>query len=179
MPREDDEPRRKLSFSERDKLLKQRKGGGKPTQDDRDMERFQRSTQYTRYKQGLERLFAGGEMPEGLASQLDPDGQKKELSEALKKVRLVADDRKKWLAAADEFLAKFPLPADAYFLDQLLTHPKSAVVEAALARLEALATEGALAKPPASLRARLQSVQLETDDADLAARAKALSAKVR
>ncbi len=181
MPRDDDDdlPKKKLSYSERDKLLRARKtSGGRVTQDDRERDRFQKSTQYTRYKQGLERLFARGEMAEGVAAQLDPTGEKRDRDEALKKVRLAADDRKKWIAAADEYLAKFPLPDDAYFLDQLLAHPKGAVVEQALAHLEKLAEAGTL-KPPASLKARLQSLEIEAGDPDVAARAKALYAKIR
>ncbi len=178
-PRDDDEPKKKLSYSERDKVMRERKsGGGRRTEGDRELDRFQRSSQYSRYKQGLDRLFDGGELPDHLRNQLDPTGEKRERDEALKKVRLTADDRKKWLAAVDEYLVKFPLPEDAYFLDQLLSHPKQVVTEQALTALEKMAAEGTL-KPPASLKTRLQSLEIEADDPDLAARAKALYAKIR
>src|SRR5262245_43324877 len=66
-------------------------------QDDPAQQRIERSPGYTRYKQAADALFTGGELPEALAKQFDPDGKRKAQKEAMAKLREV-DDHKAWVA---------------------------------------------------------------------------------
>lgn len=173
---DDDKPeRQKRSWREIDKGRD--RGGPRKSNDDRERDRFQRSTQYTKYKQGLDRLFSGGEMPEELRGKLDPTGENKERDDALKKIRL-AEDQKSFAAAVDELLAKYDFPPDAYLLDRALEHPRTEVVLRAMDHLEAMIDAGEF-KPPASLKLRLQGLELSADDSDVQERAAALRKKLR
>src|SRR5450432_3067520 len=110
------------------------------TSSDRERERFEKTTAYTRYKQNLERVFAGGELSDALRERLDPTGKTKEKDVVLKKIR-EAEDPKSFAAAVDDLLARFELPDDLYLLDRILEHPRSEVVLKALAHLNALFDE--------------------------------------
>src|SRR5688500_12516756 len=173
---DDDKPeRQKRSWREIDKGRD--RGGPRKTSSDVERDRFQKSTQYTKYKQGLDRLFSGGEMPDELRDKLDPTGENKERDDALKKVRL-AEDSKSFAAAVDELLAKYDLPEDAYLLDRALEHPRSEVSLRAMDRLEAMIDAGGF-KPPASLKPRLQGLELSADEPDVHERAGVLRKKLR
>src|SRR6476659_7643246 len=113
-------------------------------QDDPGQQRIERSASYTRYKAAADALFTGGELPEGLAKQFDPEGKRKAQKEAMLKLRELPD-RKAWAQGVVDYLEKYPeLPEDAYFLDSLLDHPRERIVDKALARLEGLSEEGKL-----------------------------------
>jgi hypothetical protein len=144
-------------------------------QDDPAQQRIERSATYEKYKEAADSLFTGGEMPEGMAQSLDPEGKRKEAKEALQKV-LEAPDRKAWAERAVEYLTKYDYPDDPYFLDQLLDHPKDRIVDKALARLEVLKADGRLVheKTPRSLEQRLRSLEMTSLDSDVQTRAKAL-----
>ncbi len=148
-------------------------------QDDKEQQRIERSPTYTRYKQAADALFTGGELPEALAKQFDPEGKRKAQKEAMMKLREVTD-RKAWAEAVVAFIEKYPeLPDDPYFLDSLLDHPKDRIVDKALARLELLSEDGRLqAKLPKSLEQRLKSIELTSMDPEMQSRAKALREKV-
>ena len=170
---------RKLSFSERDKLLKSRKKGEKP---DWKQEQLSHTQSYQDYKKSVEKIFGGGgEVPDKMKGALDPSGSKEKRAQALKKLQeLESEDRKAWVEAVTAFAAEHPLPDDTYFLDRLLDHPKDRVVEQALSKLEALAAEGKIAgtKRPKSLEPRLKSIELTSLDDDQKTRAKALREKL-
>lgn len=148
-------------------------------QDDPNQQRIERSASYEKYKKAADALFTGGALPEGLEATFDPDGKRKEQKAALQKVS-EAPDRKAWVERATEYVEKYDLPDDAYFLDSLLDHPKDRLVDKALARLELLAEDGRLPreKAPRSLQQRLKTLQMTSLDTDVQARAKALGARL-
>ena len=148
-------------------------------QDDPNQQRIERSASYEKYKKAADSLFSGGALPEGLAATFDPEGKRKEQKTALKKVT-EAEDRKQWAERAVEYIEKYDLPDDAFFLDSLLDHPKDRIVDKALARLELLAEDGRLVKEkaPRSLEQRLKSQEMTSMDSDVQARAKALRLKL-
>ncbi|MHB8417560.1 MAG: hypothetical protein ACYDCL_05765 [Myxococcales bacterium] len=148
------------------------------TSSDRDRERFERTTAYSRYKQNLEKVFSGGELSDAMRERLDPGGQGKARDAALKKAR-EAESPKAFAEAVDALLDKYALPDDPYLLDRILDHPKAQVVKLALEQLEALASDGKLQKPPASLRQRLASLELTSDDPAVQEQAQALAKKLR
>lgn len=148
-------------------------------QDDPNQQRIERSASYEKYKKAADSLFSGGALPEGLAATFDPEGKRKEQKTALKKVT-EAEDRKQWAERAVEYIEKYDLPDDAFFLDSLLDHPKDRIVDKALARLELMAEDGRLVKEkaPRSLEQRLKSQEMTSMDSDVQARAKALRLKL-
>jgi hypothetical protein len=148
-------------------------------QDDPAQQRIERSPGYTRYKQAADALFTGGELPESLAKQFDPDGKRKAQKDAMAKLREM-DNHKAWVDGVVAYLEKYPeLPEDAYFLDSLLNHPRDRIVDNALARLEALQIEGKLTtKIPKSLEQRLKSLELTSMDSEVQVRARALREKL-
>jgi hypothetical protein len=147
-------------------------------QDDPAQQRIERSASYTRYKQAADALFTGGELPEALAKQFDPEGIRKAQKDAVLKLREM--DRKTWVQGVVDYLEKYPeLPDDAYFLDSLLDHPRERVVGIALGKLEGLHESGKLTgKVPKSLSQRLKSIELTGTDPELQTRAKDLRVKV-
>lgn len=148
-------------------------------QDDPNQQRIERSASYEKYKKAADSLFSGGALPEGLAATFDPEGKRKEQKTAMKKVT-EAPDRKQWAERAVEYIEKYELPDDAFFLDSLLDHPKDRIVDKALARLELMAEDGRLLKEkaPRSLEQRLKSQEMTSMDSDVQARAKALRLKL-
>jgi hypothetical protein len=149
-------------------------------QDDAAQQKIERSASYSRYKAAADALFTGGALPEGLAKTFDPEGKRQAQKDAQLKLREL--DRKEWVTGVVEFLEKYPeLPADPYFLDSLLDHPRERIVDKALAKLEALDEEGKLkgAKLPPSLDQRLKSIELTSMDSELQGRAKSLREKIR
>ena len=79
-----------------------------------------------------------------------------------------------------EFIEKYDLPDDAFFLDSLLDHPKDRIVDKALARLELLESDGRLVKgkAPRSLEQRLKTQEMTSLDDEVKVRAKALRTKL-
>src|SRR5215472_8436253 len=152
MGRDDEGERPRKSWREIDKARGRSRHVS--TSSDRERERFEKTTAYTRYKQNLERVFAGGELSDALRDRLDPSGKGKAKDVVLKKIR-EAEDAKSFAAAVDELLAQHDLPDDPYLLDRMLDHPRTEVVLKAIEHLNALADEGKLAKPPKSLPMRL------------------------
>ncbi|HUB07954.1 MAG TPA: hypothetical protein VMB50_13165, partial [Myxococcales bacterium] len=76
MPRSsDDGDRPKRSWREIDKTRD--KSSHTRTSSDRDRERFERTTAYSRYKQNLEKVFSGGELSDAMRDRLDPKGEGK------------------------------------------------------------------------------------------------------
>ena len=149
-------------------------------QDDPQQQKIERSASYEKYKAAADSLFTGGELPEGLAKQFDPEGKRKAQKQAMQKL-MEADDHRTWAQGVVEYLEKYPLPEDLYFLDRMLDHPKERVVDQALGKLEGLETEGKLksAKVPKSLDQRLKGIELTSLDPDMQGRAKALREKLR
>lgn len=145
-------------------------------QDDPKAQKVEKSASYEKYKKAADSLFTGGALPQGLAETFDPDGKRKAQAEAMLKIR-EAPDRKAWVAGIVEFVQNYPaLPEDAYFLNDLLDHPKDRIVDKSLSKLEALHGEGKLkaGKIPPSLKQRLTALELTSMDTDIKARAKAL-----
>ncbi len=143
-------------------------------------ERLEKSPVYDQYKSQVDKLLSGETLPEMLRERLDPTGQGKARDDLLKKIR-GTEDRKRWSELVTEFIGKHDLPEDAYLLASWLDHPKDAVVDKALAKLEQMAAAGMLtgAKLPKSLEQRLRSLELMGTDPDLQGRAKALREKLR
>jgi hypothetical protein len=172
---DDEKPKRTKSWREIDKM---RDKSGSSRKGDRESERFQNSTGYTKYKTNLDRLFGGGvPLPEHVQQKLDPSGEQNKRDEERKKLFAIEDGRA-FNAAATEFLKVNELPDDPRLLDRLLGHPDESIVDRALARLEALHEAGTLKAPPA-LSQRLASVEIETGDKKLRDRAAALRKKLR
>lgn len=147
-------------------------------QDDPAQQRIERSPTYEKYKKAADALFAGGELPNGLAGTFDPEGKRKAQKEAMQKV-VEAPDRKAWVERVVAFLEQYPeMPEDAYFVDSLLDHPRERIVDKALAKLEVLQKEGRLVKEkaPKSLPQRLRTLEMTSMDPDVQQRAKALRA---
>ena len=82
--------------------------------------------------------------------------------------------------SAHQFIEKYDLVDDPFFLDSLLDHPKDRIVDKALARLELLAEDGRLVreKAPRSLQQRLKTQEMTSLDSEVQARAKALRQKL-
>lgn len=148
-------------------------------QDDPNQQRIERSASYEKYKKAADSLFTGGALPEGLQATFDPEGKRKEQKSAMTRVN-EAPDRKAWAERVVEYIEKYELPDDAFFLDSLLDHPKDRIVDKALARLELLAEDGRLMKEkaPRSLEQRLKSQEMTNMDSEVQARAKALRQKL-
>jgi len=184
MPRRDDDEstgfsgKRKKTFRELD--AQRGKSKYHSRQDDPQQQRIEKSASYEKYKKAADALFTGGALPEGLAATFDPEGKKEQRKKELTRVIEAAEDRKKWIELAADFVAKHELPDDAFFLDSLLDHPKDRIVDKALGRLELLAEDGRLVKgkAPRSLEQRLKTQEMTSMDSDVQARAKALRAKL-
>lgn len=150
-------------------------------QDDAKQQKVEKSPTYEKYKKAADALFTpGAALPEGLAAAFDPEGKRKAQSEAMMKLR-EAPDRKSWVQGVIDYLEKYPeLPEDAYFLNDLLDHPRDRIVDKSLAKLEAIHAEGKLkgSKLPPSLKQRLTGLELTSMDPDIKARAKALKSAV-
>jgi hypothetical protein len=174
MPSDDDDKPKK-TWRERDKGRDRSRHTN--TAADRERENFQKTTAYTRYKQGLERVFSGGGMGGALREKLDPTGEGKDKEKKLMAIR-EAESPAAFAQAIDEYLPKYEFPDDPFLLDRALEHPKVAVQLLALARLAALKDEGKLVKPPASLKLRLDSLMLNSDDAEVQDAASGLRKKL-
>ncbi len=183
MPRKEDEEssgftgKRNKSFRELD--AQRGKSKYHSRQDDPNQQRIERSASYEKYKKAADSLFTGGALPEGLAATFDPGGKKKEHKAALQDI-IEAPDRKAWAQLVVEFIEKYDLIDDPFFLDSLLDHPKDRIVDKALGRLELLAEDGRLIreKAPRSLEQRLKSQEMTSMDTEVQARAKALRKKL-
>ena len=174
---DDDKPKRTRSWRDIDKG-RDRGGSATARKGDRETDRFQQSTGYTKYKANLDRLFSGGvELPEHLREKDDPTGEKAEAAEARKKLYAIEDTRA-FNAAASEYVKGNELPDDARLLDRLLGHPDEGIVEKALGRLENLQRAGALKAPPA-LSQRLATVEIDSGDPRLRRRATDLRKLIR
>ena len=175
MPNDDKGDRPRKSWREIDKGRDGKRSGR--TSSDRERERFEKTTAYTRYKTNLEKVFSGGELSESMRDRLDPTGKGKARDVLLKKVR-EAEDSRSFAEAIDALLAQEEFPDDPYLLDRALDHPRIPVVLKALERLLALAAEGKLVKPPASLKQRLASLELTSDDPEVQEQSQALKRKL-
>ena len=181
-PKDDDDSsgftgKRKKTFRELD--AQRGKSKYHSRQDDPTQQRIERSASYEKYKKAADSLFTGGALPEGLAATFDPEGKKKEHKAALQRIT-EAPDRKAWAQLVVEFIEKYDLIDDPFFLDSLLDHPKDRIVDKALARLEMLAEDGRLIreKAPRSLEQRLKTQEMTNLDSDVQARAKALRTRL-
>lgn len=183
MPRKEDDDssgftgKRKKSFRELD--AQRGKSKYHSRQDDPNQQRIERSASYEKYKKAADSLFTGGALPEGLAATFDPEGKKKEHKASLQRIA-EAPDRKTWAQLVVEFIEKYDLVDDPFFLDSLLDHPKDRIVDKALARLELLFEDGRLVreKAPRSLEQRLKTQEMTSLDSEVQARAKALRQKL-
>jgi len=173
MPSDDEKP--KKTWRERDKGRDRSRHTNSAA--DRERENFQKTTAYTRYKEGLERGFAGGGLSGALREKLDPTGEGKDKEKKLKAIR-DAESPTSFVQAIDEYLTKYELPDDPFLLDRALEHPKGAMQLMVLSRLAALREAGKLSKPPASLKLRLDSLMLNSDDAEVQDAASALRKKL-
>lgn len=181
-PRKDDDStgftgKRNKSFRELD--AQRGKSKYHSRQDDPQQQRIERSASYEKYKKAADSLFSGGALPQGLEATFDPEGKRKEQKAAMQKVS-EAPDRRAWAERAVEYIEKYELPDDPFFLDSLLDHPKDRIVDKALARLELLAEDGRLVKEkaPRSLEQRLKTQEMTNLDSDVQARAKTLRKKL-
>jgi hypothetical protein len=182
VPKDDDSSgftgKRNKSFRELD--AQRGKSKYHSRQDDPNQQRIERSASYEKYKKAADSLFSpSGELPPGLAATFDPEGKKKEHKAALQRIG-EAPDRKAWAQLVVEFIEKYDLVDDPFFLDSLLDHPKDRIVDKALSRLELLAEDGRLIreKAPRSLQQRLKTQEMTNLDSDVQARAKALRLKL-
>ena len=176
MPRSNDDgdkPRR--TWREIDK--NRGKSSHTRTSSDRDRDRFEKSSAYSRYKQNLDKVFSGGELSDAMRDRLDPTGTGKARDALLKNVR-EAEDSKQFADAIDALLAQGEFPDDPYLLDRALEHPKAAVVLKALDQLALLSSDGKMKKPPASLKQRLASLELTHDDGAVQEQAQLLAKKL-
>jgi hypothetical protein len=172
---DDEKPKRTRSWREIDKG---RDRGGSSRRSDREADRFQQSTGYTKYKANLERLFSGGvDLPEHLRAKDDPAGEKEEVAEGRKRLYAI-EDTKAFHAAASEYAKANELPPDARLLDRLLGHPDEEIVDKALSRLEEMQRSGTLKAPPA-LSQRLATVEIDSGDPRLRKRAAELRKQIR
>lgn len=172
---DDDKPKRTRSWREIDRG---RDRGGSSRRSERESDRFQQSTGYTKYKTNLERLFSGGvDLPEHLRAKDDQTGDKAEGADERKKLYAI-EDTKAFHAAASEYVKSHELPRDPRLLDRLLGHPDESIVEHALARLEEMQREGALKAPPA-LSQRLATVEIDSGDPQIRKRAAELRRQIR
>src|SRR5581483_6978048 len=140
MPPDDNWEKPKKSWRERDKTRDRSRHTN--TASDREREQFQKTTAYTRYKQTLERAFAGGGLSDALREKLQPggEGKDKDKDKKLKTLR-EAEAPAAFVQALDDYLTSYELPDDAFLLDRALEHPKSEVQLRVLSRLEALKEE--------------------------------------
>jgi hypothetical protein len=174
--RDDNNDRPRRSWSEIDKMRDGKRSGG--GQVDRDRERFERTSGYSRYKSAADAFFSGEATPEVLREKMDATGDLKVRQDLVARMKKAADNEQAFAEAAAEHLQKFGAPEDPYLLDRMLGHKDAAVVKAALEKLEALAAEGSLA-PPKSLAQRLRTLELAHDDPDVQDAAKRLGRKVK
>jgi hypothetical protein len=174
---DDEKPKRTKSWREIDKMRD--RSGGPSRRPDRERERIENSTGYTKYKTNLDRLFSGGgaTLPEHLREKTDPTGAVAEKDEERKKLYAI-EDSKAFYAAASEYLKSNELPDDPRILDRLLMHPDEEILERALTRLEALHKAGSLRVPPA-LNQRLASVEIDSGDPKIRRRAAELRKAIR
>ena len=177
MPDDDDKPKRTKSWREIDKM---RDKSGSSRRSDRESERFQSSTKYTRYKTNLDRLFSQGvassALPEHLREKLGVEDDSAK-DEERKKLYAI-EDPKAFYAAMTDYLKSHEMPGDARLLDRLLGHPDDEVVDRALTRLEEMHKAGTLKVPP-SLSQRLASVEIESGLPALRRRAADLRKAIR
>ena len=170
---------RKLTYSERDKLLRSKKKGQEP---DWKQEKLSHTQSYIDYKKSVEKIFGGGgDVPDQMKGALDPSGAKGKRTAALKELaKLEQENRKAWTDGVVTFVAEHELPDDAYFLVALLDHPKDRIIDKALGKLEQLAAEDKLVgtKRPKSLEQRLRGIELTSMDEEQKTRAKALREKL-
>ena len=180
--RDDDDDRPKRSWSEIDKLRDKSSSRGR-SREDRAQERTERSPVYGQYKAQVSKMMGGGELPEALREKLDPTGELRARDELLKRIKkLSTEDRKAWAEAVEEFAERFELPEDLYLLGEWLDHPRDAIVEKTLGRLEQLTDQGILGgkkKVPAAIAQRLRSLELTSDEPEVQGRARALRERLR
>lgn len=180
MPRnsDSDDPRPKKSWREIDKMRDRSRQGSR--REDVARQRVEKSPVYEQYKAQVSKLLGGESLPEVLREKLDPTGEIKARDALLKKLK-TTEDRRRWAELVVEFTQKFEPPEDAYVLVSWLDHPRDAVVDRALAKLEKMSETGLLAGPkvPRSIDQRLRSLELTATDPDVQSRAKALRDKVR
>jgi len=175
MPSDDEWEKPKKSWRERDKGRDRSRHTN--TAADRERENFQKTTAYTRYKESLERGFSGGGLGAALRQKIDPSAEGLDKEKKLKAMRQ-AEAPSAFVQAVDDYLAGYEFPDDAFLLDRALEHPKVEIQLRALARLEALRDAAKMAKPPASLKLRLDSLTLNSDDPDVQDAAKRLRKKL-
>lgn len=177
MPRDndgyDDKPKR--SWAEIDKMRdgKRSRSGSSPAE----RAKVEKSGSYSRYKSAADAFFSGAALPETLAEKLDPTGEGKARKDALKKVK-DAEDFRTFATLAKEYVEKYGIFDDPYLLDQLLGHPKDALVLQAIERIQQLMSEGAF-KPPRALPERLKSLELTSSSPEVQDAAKALAKALR
>jgi len=183
MPRRDDDDERpRKSWREIDRARGRSRHTSSSDRSDRAQERLERSQAYRSYKANLDKFFEGGASaaPDGLKALLDPTGVKSARAKAIEAIQKAsAEDRRKWAELVKTFVETHELPPDPYLLTEFLGHPREAVVDKALARIEALHEAEQLRKIPPSLDQQLRSLELTADDEELRARAAALREKLR
>lgn len=166
----DDRP--KLSWSEIDKRRDgSRRSGSRQT------ERPAAKGEYNRYKSAADKFFSGELLPESMSERLDPTGEGRARREALKKLD-ATDDFKTFAALAKDYVATYGMPEDPYLLDRLLGHPQDSLVLQTLAEINRRLDVGDF-KAPKTLPARLQSLELGSDDDEVQEVARALRQRLR
>lgn len=165
MAHSDDDTRPKLTFSERDKKLREgRRDGGSQGGSGQGRVRPE-SGAYRAYKSQLEKVFSGqAELPAHLKEQLEEASVgseakvRREASQAIVEAQTVKALR----AALREHASNWGFPEDEPALTRLLDHPDEDTVLQALQGLHALHQNGGL-KRMAALRGRIKSVRILVD----------------
>lgn len=142
-------------------------------------DRLSRSQAYRSYKTQLNKLFAGGDLPEALKSKIADKGvgdeakRKRELTQALLGAGSAADVR----AALAQYREAFGPPEDEEVLAKLLDLDDAAIALETLTTIDRLHGEARL-KRAGSLKARIKTAQMTSDSGRVQEAAKALLAKL-
>ena len=120
-----------------------------------------------RYRSQLDRIFAGGGLPDEIKRQA-PSLEGLQASEAQLQVEAVlkASDPVELARAVDALLAVQPMPSDPELLVKILAHPKGTHARQALEQLLEVLESG---RPPNArlLKTRLSTLKLLVDDDDV------------
>lgn len=166
--------RDKKSFSEIDKARRERRYGR--DDDSPRQKRIESSQAYSNYKRQLDRAFDGGGLPDALKAKLDETdfGKTKKARKAAAKVITDASTPKQIFTAFVAYKEAHGFPEEEEVLGKLLQlDDEPEVVSEALRIIGKLAAAGTL-KRGKSLKARVKTAKMTTDDDDVFAAAKEL-----
>lgn len=166
--------RDKKSFSELDRLRRERKYGR--DNDSPGQRRIESSQAYSNYKRQLNRAFDGGALPDAIKEKLGETefGKQKKARKAAAKAVTEAAGESAIFAAFVAYKEAHGFPEEEEVLGKLLElEAEPEVVGEALRTIGKLAAQGSL-KRGKSLKARIKTAQMTVDDDDVFAAAKEL-----